>query len=128
MYVFYIHYLKINPNVKQTIGRCILFIMGMAFFASIFEDAIIFARYAYVDPDAFYKIMIPMEKYINNYPYEQHYNAEQIVMVKKAYAWMMRPKILLVFYLVTNTIVQLITSFFFALIIGIMTSRKTFKK
>lgn len=123
MYFFYLNYLRLNPNIKHTILRCIGFLLGISVCALFFENAIIFARFTYLDTDTFYNMIIPVQKYINEYPFDKFYKQEQIESIKNFYAILLKPKTLLLFYLMINSFIQLISSLVFAILIGWLTNR-----
>lgn len=56
MYIFYIRYMMQTPEVKHTLWNCILFVVGISFFASFFEVAIMYAHFTFINPDVFANI------------------------------------------------------------------------
>lgn len=123
MYFFYLNYLKINPQIKHTLLRCIVFLVGISLCASFFEDALIFARFTYLDTDTLYNMQMNMQQYMENYPFSKFYNEEQMASVERMYGFFLQPKILLLIYLAANTFVQMISSLIFAVLIGLLTNR-----
>lgn len=53
VYVFYFKYRNSDPDKPKGIIKCILFVAAMAFFASIFEGAIMYMHYAVIHPEFF---------------------------------------------------------------------------
>lgn len=128
MYVFYMKYRMLTPEKVHTLWNCVLFVVGICFFASIFESAIMYAHFTFINPDAFANIsagtMGVTESMINSMEESGSFSnmaAEEVAALKARMEAMASSKVP---YIAANVIQQLFTGFIFSLLIGLLTRNR----
>lgn len=131
MYVFYLRYRAETPDLRHDTWRCVLFVVGISFFGSLFEAVIIYAHYAFINPDFFHKLssayiglgiatvesLGKIELFVKIF---QPRTEELKVMMEHLYSTKM-------VYVVFNLLNNLFMGFVFSLFIGFITRSQTSK-
>lgn len=129
MYIFYMRYKMQTPEVKHTIWNCILFVVGINFFGSFFEAAIMYAHFTFINPDVFANISAEvmgiveaMQKAMEESGAMKNMSEADIENMKSQMEAVGTSKAL---FITGNTINHLFSGFLFSLIIGLLTRNKT---
>lgn len=127
MYVFYLKYKSETQNQVHNIGKCILFVVAISFFGSLFESVIIYAHYAFIDPDLFANLSSKYVGAIENMPAPANFDAEKIVAFDEAKGivgeWFSGKLI----YIILNVFNQVFLGLMFSPLIGLLTRNRTSK-
>lgn len=124
MYVFYLRYRADNLEIKHNIGQCVLFIVGISFFASLFESVIIYAHYAFINPDFFTSISNMYTGMLDNMPVPEKFSAEQLISYNQSKEIVSTVFSSRITYLILNIINQLFIGLIFSLLIGFLTRNR----
>lgn len=124
MYVFYLKYKSETPEQNHDVWRCILFVVGISFFGSLFESVIIYAHYAFINPDFFANIAAGPAVLLENMPVPENLSAEQLQSYNK-----MRNVVSNIFsskivFILFNIINQMFLGLIFSFLIGILTKNR----
>lgn len=129
MYIFYVKYMMQTPEVRHTFWKCILFIVGICFFGSFFEAAIMYAHFTFINPDVFANIsaamMGIMESMMQTMEKTGSFNdlsASEVAAIKTQ---MEGAAISKAPFIIAHMIQQVITGFIFSLLIGLLTRNRT---
>lgn len=121
MYFFYMKYLQYSQK-KSTIWKCILFCVGIGFCASIFEDAMIYAHYGFINSSVLYDMIGQINGVLNMDLMQQLFPTKSLTEVEDIRQSMLdiyTPKFVLVVLLFSNSFAQTLLSLIFGLVIGI---------
>lgn len=124
MYIFYLKYRSETPELHHDVGRCVIFVVGISFFGSFFESAIIYAHYAYINPDFFAKMSSIPLGLINDMMIPEGLAGEQLTSFnqsKELIAEVFSSKIT---YLVSNMMGNIFLGLIFSLLIGFLTRNR----
>lgn len=128
MYVFYLRYRSETPEVIHNVWRCVLFILGISFFASLFESVIIYAHYAFINPDFFASISNMYTGMLDHMPAADGLTGEQLTAFNQAKHTASTIFSSRITYLILNIMNQLFVGLIFSLLIGFLTRNRNLKQ
>ena len=124
MYVFYLRYKSQTPELMHGVWRCVLFVLCISFFGSLFESVIIYAHYAFINPDLFANISAIYTGAIDNLPVPEDFTAEQLQSFNQMRSIMVSIFSSKATYLIFNIIGRLFVGLIFSLLIGLLTRNR----
>ena len=125
MYFFYTKYLQAK-GIPSTIGKSLIFCIGIGFCASLFEDVMVYAHYAFVNSSDMYDAIskaaniMTLDKLQEMYP---SLNVTELTNIREQILNMLTLKFVLIMMLFLNTLAQTVLSAIFGLVIGIFPPR-----
>lgn len=120
VYVFYFKYRNSDPDRPKGIIKCILFVAAMAFFASIFEGAIMYMHYELIHPEFFdLKVAGKFVEATNNM--ENMWNFPNFEEVKQEMYTLAHSKSI---YIASQFLSNIVTLTFVGLVIGLLGDKR----
>ena len=120
LYFFYTKYLQYK-KISSSIGKALLFCIGTGFFASLFEDVMLFAHYGFINSAVLYDTIGELDKNFNIEQLQELYpnmSTTELSSLKESLMTIFTPKYVLIIILFANSIAQTILCGLFGLVIG----------
>lgn len=124
MYIFYLKYRSETPELKHDVARCVIFVIGISFFGSFFESAIMYAHFAYINPDFFAKLSSIPLGLIEDMMVPNGLTAEQLVSYNQSKEVVTEIFSSKITYLLSNMMGNIFLGLVFSLLIGFLTRNR----
>lgn len=125
MYFFYTKYL-LEKNIASTIGKALIFSIGTGICASLFENVMIFAHYAFINSSQLHTAIEELHRVTNVEQLKDIYpslTTTEITEITDKMLSFFTLRTMLVIVLFVNTILEAILSAIFGLVIGLFPPR-----
>lgn len=124
MYIFYLRYKTETPNLHHDVARCVIFVLGISFFGSFFESAIIYAHYAFINPDFFAKLSSVPLGLLDEIMIPNGLSGEELATFNKSKEIVANIFSNKITYLISNMIGNIFLGLIFSLLIGFLTRNR----
>ena len=128
MYIFYLKYREQTPDLKHNLWRCVLFVTGICLLGSVFDAAIRYAHYAFIDPNYFANLSAVgigiAESWLRVMDENGAFNSissDQVATMKDQYITIMQSKTP---YIISEIISRAFLGFMFSFLIALLTRNR----